>query len=88
MTFKPGDKFYYEVEQHWVDSTVYFVVSVFQNENDVRVSHSFQTKPGAISTKYRTTSLWFGGADNDGNKLGGVAPSNVQFKLKHTLIKR
>jgi len=86
LTFSPGDRFYYEVEYHVSDDLIpYLVVSVFEGENRVLTSHSFQMK--SMGRNFRTTSLWFGGADNDGNRLGGKAPSNVKFKLKHQIYK-
>lgn len=79
--FKVGDKFYYEIELQEPN----LIVSLFQNENDLLTSDVFKAK--AMSKYIRTTALWFGGYDNDGNKLGGVAPSKLKYKLKHKIYK-
>lgn len=79
--FKPGESFYYEIELQDAN----FIVSLFTGENTLLTSHAFEAK--AMSRYIRTTSLWFGGDDNDNNNLGGVAPSTIKFKLDHNLIK-
>lgn len=84
ITYKPGDTFYYEIELYYGEGK-HLVVSVFEDENKLITSHSFT--PKAFSNYFRTTSLWFGGADNNGNGLGGKAPSSVQFKLKNIIYK-
>lgn len=89
--FKPGMRLVYII---YAESKNKFGIRLFKKGHYGKLSNldalgntSFFSWVDKDPWLYSPTGMWFGGADNDGNGIGGVAPQEMTVKINRAWVK-
>lgn len=86
--FAVDEEFYYRIEIYRIfDNKTLVDMGIWKKIGGGWVPRSIARRFDSKSMVMRMIAPWFGGADNDDNQLGGVAPVDVSIWLKFEWLK-